>query len=252
MRVVLTRPETESRTWAGQLQAHGVSCLVLPLIAITPAPNPAAVRAAWDQLPACQAALFVSANAVQGFFATGAAWPTGPRAWAPGPGTREALRAAGVAQERIDAPAPDALQFDSEALWQQVASQVQPGFQVLLVRGGDATGRAAGREWLAEQVAARGGRAASVVAYARGVPHWSAAELAAAHGAATDGSLWLFSSSEAVRNLLALAPGEHWHAARALATHPRIAQAARAAGFGSVYETRPALADVLASIESRR
>ncbi|MGE3348297.1 MAG: uroporphyrinogen-III synthase, partial [Ramlibacter sp.] len=38
--------------------------------------------------------------------------------------------------------------------------------------------------------------------------------------------------------------------ARAVATHPRIAQAAREAGFGVVCESRPALADVVASIES--
>ena len=45
-------------------------------------------------------------------------------------------------------------------------------------------------------------------------------------------------------------PDQDWGQARALVTHPRIAQAARAAGFGSVQECRPALADVVASIES--
>lgn len=252
MRAVLTRPEPESRAWAAELAAHGIETLVLPLIAIGPAPDPQAVRAAWSQLPDCQAALFVSANAVQGFFAHGHAWPDGPRAWAPGPGTRDALRAAGVPAARIDAPAPDAEQFDSEALWREVSGQVQPGATVLLVRGADATGRTAGRDWLAEQVAARGGRTDSVAVYSRAAPRWSPAELAAARDAAADGSLWLFSSSEAVSHLRVLLPDQDWSAARALATHPRIARAAREAGFGTVDEARPALADVLASIESRR
>ena len=64
--------------------------------------------------------------------------------------------------------------------------------------------------------------------------------------AATDGSVWLFSSSEAVGHL----PAADWSQARAVATHPRIAEAVRAAGWGVVVESRPALTDILASIES--
>ena len=66
-----------------------------------------------------------------------------------------------------------------------------------------------------------------------------------------DGSLWLLSSSQALEHLCAALPGQDWRQARALATHPRIAQAARNAGFGEVRECRPALADVAASIESQ-
>jgi uroporphyrinogen-III synthase len=65
-----------------------------------------------------------------------------------------------------------------------------------------------------------------------------------------DGSIWLFSSSEAVANLVASLPGQSFGQARAVATHPRIAQAAREAGFGCVLKTRPTLDDVVASIES--
>ena len=45
-------------------------------------------------------------------------------------------------------------------------------------------------------------------------------------------------------------PAQRWAQAHALATPPRIAQAARQAGFGHVRECRPALGDVVASIES--
>jgi uroporphyrinogen-III synthase len=67
--------------------------------------------------------------------------------------------------------------------------------------------------------------------------------------ASSDGSVWLFSSSEALTFLPAL-PGVQWSAARAIATHPRIADAARAAGWGTVLQSRPALADIRQSIES--
>jgi uroporphyrinogen-III synthase len=61
--------------------------------------------------------------------------------------------------------------------------------------------------------------------------------------------VWLFSSSEAVENLRKVSDSQ-WSKALAIATHPRIAQAAKDAGFGVVYESRPLLADVAASIES--
>jgi uroporphyrinogen-III synthase len=47
-----------------------------------------------------------------------------------------------------------------------------------------------------------------------------------------------------------MAAGQSWHRARAVATHPRIAQAARAAGFSQVCEARPEMAALVASIES--
>ena len=104
--------------------------------------------------------------------------------------------------------------------------------------------------WLAQQIAARGGQVEFVVAYQRGAPRFTAQEVALAQQAAQDGSVWLLSSSEAVAHLAEALPGQHWGAAHALATHPRIAEAARAAGFGTVRECRPALEDVVASIES--
>lgn len=76
--------------------------------------------------------------------------------------------------DRIDGPAPDAPQFDSEALWQQVAGQIRPGDRVLIVRGrsGGAhdTAQGSGRDWLARQIEAAGGQVDFVVAYQRGAP----------------------------------------------------------------------------------
>jgi uroporphyrinogen-III synthase len=121
---------------------------------------------------------------------------------------------------------------------------------VLIVRGGDAKGQGAGRDWLAEQLRDAGAKVDDVVAYRRIRPVWTAAQEALARRWVDDGSIWLFSSSEAVANLVASLPGQSFGQARAVATHPRIAQAAREAGFGCVLKTRPTLDDVVASIES--
>jgi uroporphyrinogen-III synthase len=256
MRVLVTRPAREAQRWVDQLQQRGLVATALPLIEIAAPPDEQAVRHAWARLQSFDAVMFVSGNAVACFFRLkppAAVWPAaGTRAWAPGPGTRDALADAGVPHEAIDSPPGDAQQFDSDALWAQVATQLDAGQRVLVVRGGGATGQGAGRDWLATQLTGRGVAVESVVAYCRRVPEWTAEQLQLAKQAAHDGSIWLFSSSEAIANLQSLLADSRWNEARAIATHPRIAQAASAAGFGVVCLSRPTVADVVASIESIR
>jgi uroporphyrinogen-III synthase len=254
MRVVLTRPGHDAAPWAQALHARGHAVLPLPLIDIAPAPDPAAVQAAWSALERRAAVMFVSANAVQQFFALAPPrrWPASTRAWATGPGTAAALLAAGVPAALVDAPPADAPQFDSEALWARVAAQAGPGRGVLLVRGAGAAGTAAGRDWLATQLEAAGSTVHTVAAYRRRPPAWSPGQREAAAQAARDGSVWLFSSSESVENLLQMLPGVPWAAVRAVATHPRIAQAAQRAGFGVVCLSRPTIEAVVAALESIR
>lgn len=257
-RVVVTRPARETQRWVQALSARGFEALALPLIEITPAADPQALLAVWPRLGDYLAVMFVSGNAAEQFFASKPLEAPNPwahaaiktRAWATGPGTCQALLQAGVALARIDAPGSEAKQFDSEALWQLVRSRVPVGSRVLIVRGGDANGQSAGRDWLARQLAAVGVGVDSVAAYERRAPQLGASQLAAASQAASDGSVWLFSSSEAIANLRLLLPAQDWRAARAVATHPRIAQAAREAGFCVVCESRPSLNEVVASIES--
>lgn len=252
-RLLVTRPAEGAAAWVRELAAHGVAAEALPLIEIVAEPMAGALLAARTRLGGYVAAMFVSGNAVSGFLqADGApALETiRTRAWSPGPGTTTALRQAGWPAGRIDAPAPDAGQFDSEALWACVAPQVRAGLRVLIVRGADAAGRTAGRDWLARQLEAAGAVVDQVAAYRRAAPHLDAQQRARALAAAGDGSWWLFSSSESIENLMLALPGVRWRGARALATHPRIAETARRHGFGRVEATRPALPDVLASIES--
>lgn len=262
-RVIVTRAQGEAKRWASDLSALGFDALALPLIAVGPVADTAALKQAWQQLDDYQGVMFVSANAADYFFASrpssapdfSAQSTVRTRAWATGPGTARALLRLGVALQRIDAPAPDAVQFDSEALWQLVGNQLRPGQQVLIVRGTDTedatdTGQGSGREWFAQRVAAAGARAEFVVAYQRRAPVWSPSEQEQACQAAGDGSVWLFSSTQALVNLGAALPGQSWLQARALATHPRIAAVAKRAGFGVVCESRPTLPEVATALKS--
>jgi uroporphyrinogen-III synthase len=258
MPVLVTRPLREARSWVDRLVACGLDARALPLIDIAPVHDRQPLRDAWRRIGDYRAVMFVSGNAADRFFGENpvpglveyAHRATDFIAWSTGPGTRDALVHAGVPAAQIRCPAPDAPQFDSEALWAQVAHEVRPGDAVLIVRGADAQERAAGRDWLAHQLAQSGVRVDTVLAYRRSMPVWTDAEMALARDAATDGSVWLLSSSEAVGHLLQLLPEQSWLAARAVATHPRIAQAARAAGFGVVCESRPTVDALVASIES--
>lgn len=235
MRVLVTRPADQARAWVRRLGADGVDAVALPLIEIAPPGDIEPLRAAWDTLPGCAFAMFVSTNAVTHFFAArpaGATWPAGTLAGSPGPGTSEALRAAGVPGEAIVAPAADAPQFDSEALWERLEPRRDwRGARVLFVRGDG------GRDWLAERLREAGATVATVNAYRRALPVLDETARAMLDGAlaAPREHLWWFSSAQAIDHLAALAPaGAAWGQASALATHPRIGERARRLGFGRV------------------
>lgn len=279
MRVVITRPAADAHAWCDAMQAAGYEAVLLPLIEVGPARQSEPIVHAWTRWSQWQAVMFVSAQAVRYFFqgqpqgmradagkTASATWIHGPRCWATGPGTHKALLQAGVPEACIDSPPADALQFDSEALWVRVASQVQANRPVLIVRGQDARdtpGAAAhdapflddkpingsGRDWLARQLQAAGVPARFVVAYERRLPRWSVEQIAQAQHAATDGSVWCFSSSQAIQHLALCLPQQDWSSARCIATHDRIAQTARELGFAEILCARPSVSDVLRSLE---
>ena len=282
-RVIVTRPEQDGLHWVAQLRQTGIQAEALALIAGAPVSAPKqvqALEAAWQALADYSACMFVSGNAVEGFFkqkpavlqlrpaqfaikniaseAPGlqpAAVPPALRFLAPGPGTAAALLAAGVLAAQIDSPPPDAGQFDSEALWRVVGQRDWRGQRVLIVRGlgqNAAASGAPGRDWITRQWQAAGAHVDAVSSYERRAPVLDASPLQLARSASEDGSVWIFSSSEAINNLTdAISQSGQqidWSGARAIATHPRIAATARAAGWGVVVESRPALADILQTL----
>ena len=258
LRVIVTRPASQATIWIQALRDQGLEAVSLPMIVIAPVPDPGPARAAWQGLSNFAAVMFVSANAVEHFLryrpAAGGAQPDAadalPRAWATGPGTVGALPQAGWPVDRIDAPPSDSACFDSEALWERVGAGVAVGQRVLIVRGGDESGAVTGRDWLWNELNKAGVLVEQVPVYVRRAPTLQAEEIARARHWAGDGSIWLFSSSEALANLEGALPEQDWRGARALATHPRIAQALHHAGFGVVCTSRPSMSDVAASIKS--
>ncbi|MCO4087973.1 MAG: uroporphyrinogen-III synthase [Limnohabitans sp.] len=265
--VIVTRPEREAKAWADDLQARGVRCETLPLIEIAALPEPSVLTPVWQEVHKHLAVMFVSANAVRFFMA---ARPDNLslndcRAWSTGPGTRAALLQAAWPADWIDSPDEAASQFDSEALWSLVAHRVEADVKrwqalnltasaeqpsVLIVRGADAQGQLAGRDWLALQMEAAGLRVHQTVAYVRQPPRLTPGQQQRARQAMSDGSRWLFSSSEAAQYLMQACPDLPLDHAKALATHPRIAQKLRQSGWPCVELVPPGLQAQAQSIKS--
>ncbi len=282
--MIVTRPAQDAAHWVEELTNQGFQAQALPLIEIGPVTDLAAaarLQQAWHHLDDYAACMFVSGNAVTYFFqqkspelqlnraqaaisnvAVSAihTLPAKLRFLAPGPGTAAALLAVGVAAEQIDSPPAEAGQFDSEALWQVVGQRDWRGARVLVLRGqigGAAAQASSGREWLAQQLQAAGAQVDMLSVYQRSVPSLTDDQIQLAKTASQDGSVWLFSSSEALANLMQQprlagdgSAGVNWCAARAVATHPRIAQAVRAALWGVVQESRPTLTDIVDALRS--
>jgi uroporphyrinogen-III synthase len=267
-RVIVTRPRDQAGPWVERLRERGLDAVALPLLDIADAPDRQALAEAWSGLPGRAAVMFVSANAAQAFFAAapaGMGWPAGVCAAATGPGTAAALRAAGVPSADIAQPPADAPQFDSEHLWPVLAARDWRGSSVLIVRG------EGGRDWLGERWAAAGARVDRLAAYRRGAPHWLPDERTTLEVALADpaGHRWLLSSSQGIVHLAQAltasaasvdreADAAPWPvgavpalaAHSAVATHPRIAESARAAGFGHVHACAPDIDAVVACLES--
>lgn len=248
--VLVTRPAAQAGAWVERLREAGFDARALPLLAIEPADgadDQAALRAQWHGLTARALAMFVSPNAVEGFFGAqpdGLRWPDGLRAGATGPGTVEALVRAGVPAAAC--VAPDAPPFDSAGLWARLRAEDWTGRSVLVVRGDG------GRDEFAQALREAGAKVDFVQAYRRSVPHWSAAEraLAADALAAPDRHVWLLSSGEAVGHLARLLPDAAWRQSRAVASHERIAARARETGFGHVALAPPTIGAVVAALRS--
>lgn len=257
MKLLVTRPATQASAWVEPLRALGVDAAALPLIAIDGPADAAPVQALWRQLDQARLLMFVSPSAVEWFFKLrppGCLWPDSTLAAAPGPGTAKSLAQAGAESGlqpgHILCPAEDAAQFDSETLWPLLQAFDWPRQAAWTISGGDRQD-AKGRAWLSEQLRAAGATVTPLLTYQRQAPVWRADERQLAQSAAQHPAQhgWLFSSSEAIEHLQdTLMPGQSWQAATALATHPRIADRARLAGFGRIMAVRPTPEAVAAAL----
>jgi uroporphyrinogen-III synthase len=227
VRTLVTRPAAQARERVDALRARGIDAHALPLIDIVPPADVAPLRQLWARLDEHALLMFVSANAVLHFMQQrprGAHWPATLQAAATGPGTAAALRDSGVPATQV--AAPQRAPYDSEHLWQLLRGGDWHGRHVVVLRGED------GRDWLAERLTSAGAQVEALAAYGRRAPTPDAAgrRLLNEARAAPSDHLWLFSSSLALQHLAALGVQDGGRAP-ALASHPRIAQAARTAGF---------------------
>lgn len=253
MKLIVTRPLGQAAPWVTRLQALGVEAQALPLIRIEPLADTSPVRHAWLRMASYSLVVFVSANAVQYFFAAAPGlapgeqpvWPPGLWAGSTGPGTTAALAAARVPATLLVQPDPAAGRFDSEGLWEELQFRPWAGRRVLVVRGEE------GRDWLADALRARGAEVDFIASYRRLPPQMDGAGRVLFDEALAEPEhhVWHFSSSEAIGWLrqigAARRPPADWQYSLALGSHPRIVQTARETGFAQVALVGPSVQAVV-------
>ncbi len=234
-RIILTRPAEQSAAWQTALVEAGFSAHSLPLLRIAHLPCPELFFAVGDY----SHIFFVSRNALDGllqWLSLDALLSSPAQFLSPGVGTAQALQALGVSAQRISLPPAQAEQ-DSEQLWQVLQNSPQaiaPASRVLIVKGLNPDGSNS-PNWLAQQATALGAHCDQALVYQRLAPELTVAQAELAQAAAQDGSIWLFSSSQAIAQLAATLPEVDWRQAISLCTHPRIGQAAQNLGFAVHY-----------------
>ncbi|WP_420224378.1 uroporphyrinogen-III synthase [Pigmentiphaga litoralis] len=230
--MVLTRPAGQNAALAARLRNAGHDVLELPSLQLTPLPIPAPDAAAFDLV------VFVSGNAVRFYLdtrreASGAwlPWPSNVTAATVGPSSSAALRAHPAFGDApcVIQPSSDAVTYDSESLWTELATRAPMPSTALIVRGGSGPeGR--GRDWLAGRLREAGVAVTIHSAYRREPAPWSNDAVAALRtwAAAGRAAAVLVTSKEGADALHAAARQagllDWFTGCRLIATHPRIAR----------------------------
>lgn len=228
LNLLITRPQAQAEVWARQLQPLGVNTTLVPVLAIVPLTDSAAVQAIKNCLydfDLYSKVIFVSQNAVHyGMNWVDDLWPQYPveqQYFAVGAATAAALIERGIAASA----AADAM--NSEALLALPQLQHVAGERILIMRG------CGGRTHLGDVLSERGARVDYLELYERQLP--VAAEqglrewLAAQHGS----SLVSVHSGESLENLNQLIDAELMALKKMplLVPGERVATLARAAGW---------------------
>ncbi|MCX7626896.1 MAG: uroporphyrinogen-III synthase [Methylophilaceae bacterium] len=229
--IVITRPQEQAGTLASLVRQAGGIPISFPLLEISPLDDYSVFDRIVDHLDDFDWAIFISSNAVQYGLPrvlSRRSLPPTLQCAALGPMTAAALKEFGI--HRVLTPAD---RFDSESLLNLPELQAVAGQRCVIFRG---TG---GRDLLAQTLRARGATVEFAECYQRILPHRDA------HGLE---SLWhsgelhavVVTSSEALRNLLALAGAAAWlRAVPLIVNHPRIAEIAAAHGLHAIAASGP-------------
>lgn len=230
--IAITRPLQQAHALAQLVRQQGGTPFLFPLLAIAPLDDYTACDAAIARLSECEWAIFISSNAVEHALPRIRRqyphWPARPRCAAVGPGSAGALARYGIKEVRIPQEG-----HDSEALLALPEFRQMEGRRVMLFRG------LGGRELLAQTLRQRGAEVILAECYRRDNPQADAGELA---------RLWqnrrlqavVVTSSEAMRNLLALADGAEWlRQIPICVNHARIAELACRHGLRALVADAP-------------
>lgn len=239
--IVVTRPQDQAGQLNAWLAEQGARVLAFPVTQITAVADTSSLQALQARLEEFSLAFFVSANAVEQFFAVvdRARWPDTLAVATVGPATARALRAKGFAQVIVPKH-----RFDSEGVLDlpEFQPRAVAGRKVLILRGDG------GRELLGETLIERGATVEQVQCYQRHCAHLDASALTQ-HSEAL--SAIVFSNSEAIRHFTQILGA---HAAGLLerlpvfVPHPRIQAQAKASGARRTVLTEAGDEGILAGI----
>lgn len=242
-RILVTRPAAQADALAALITEQGGQPLLFPLIEISEADDPTPLQRAIAQLDAYRLAVFISPNAALfsvPHILAARPWPQQMLAAAIGPGTAKELAALGIAPVIV----PES-RFDSAGLLERAELQTEriSGQRVLILRGNG------GREELADTLRQRGALVDAITVYHRSPPA-DGREIWAQRCTPAPDALTI-SSSEALRNLVAMLDTETLDALRKLPVfvpHPRIAEVATELGWQAVILSRATDAGIIEAL----
>ena len=254
--IIITRPSGQARqlieVLSQAIEASGVGkrslpeILSLPLLTIVPKSDDHLADHIATALSNADLAIFVSPNAIESVMRLlERDWQDFSKKVIPigvmGGSSHLALKNHGIGLEEKPTPIiipKNSENWDSEGLW-QVLQSLQPDWQgkkVVIFKG------EGGRDWLADTLKNAGATVEAISTYARmpldiDNPAWHAIR-----GMDFSKSLWLLTSSEAVRYLGEVIKDQftqNLNTASALCPHHNIADAAEMIGFGEVFTSEP-------------
>ena len=254
--IVITRPSGQARqlieVLTNSIEQSGVAkrslpeIVSLPLLTIVPKTDEQLADRIATVLKDADLAIFVSPNAIECVMRLlERDWQEFSQKIIPigvmGGSSKSALQNHGIGHEQSPTPIlipPNNEQWDSEGLWQELQSLGWDfkGKKVLIFKG------EGGREWLADTLEKAGATVEAISTYARvpldlDNPAWHAI-----HEMDFSKSLWLLTSSEAVRYLGQVIKDQFpqgLETASAICPHHNIADAAEMIGFGEVFTSEP-------------
>ena len=252
--IVITRPSGQARQQVELLHkaikqgniSSSVNIFTLPLLTIVPKDSEQLADHIASSLKDADLAIFVSPNAIESVMRLlERNWQDFSKKIIPigvmGGSSRLALNNHGIGLE--EAPTPvlmpkDSGQWDSEGLWLELQKlDWDWAAKKIVIFKGDG-----GREWLADTLKKSGATVEAISTYSRipldlDNPQWqSIREMDFSK------SLWILTSSEAVRYLGSVAQNQFSQSlnqATAICPHYNIADAAESIGFGEVFTTGP-------------